>query len=141
MSKIDKTVKKESLYILIFSLILSVLMQGICLIVCALSSLDYSYTYVTGNLVGAAVAVLNFFLMGLTVQKAVNTDEKTAKTRLKFSQSLRSAGMFLVIALCVLFKDYFNIVTLLVPLFFPRIAITFRPLFDKDKGDDRVAEK
>ena len=83
--------------------------------------------------------MLNFFLMGLTVQKAVNTDEKTAKTRLKFSQSLRNAGMFLVIALCVLFKDYFNIVTLLVPLFFPRIAITFRPLFDK--GDDSVAEK
>lgn len=136
MQKIDKTVKNESLYIFLFTLILSVFMQGVCLIVCALSKLSYSYTYITGNLVSALTAVLNFFLMGLTVQKAVGTDEKTAKTRIKFSQTLRNAAMFLIIAVCVLFKEYFNLVTLIVPLFFPRIVITFRPLLKK--GDESL---
>lgn len=136
MQKIDKTVKNESLYIFLFTVILSVFMQGVCLIVCALSKLSYYYTYITGNLVSALTAVLNFFLMGLTVQKAVGTDEKTAKTRIKFSQTLRNAAMFLIIAVCVLFKEYFNLVTLIVPLFFPRIAIAFRPLLKK--GDESL---
>lgn len=136
MQKIDKTVKNESLYIFLFTVILSVFMQGVCLIVCALSKLSYSYTYITGNLVSALTAVLNFFLMGLTVQKAVEADEKTAKTRIKFSQTLRNAAMFLIIAVCVLFKEYFNLVTLIVPLFFPRIAIAFRPLLKK--GDESL---
>lgn len=136
MQKIDKTVKNESLYIFLFTVILSVFMQGVCLIVCALSKRSYSYTYITGNLVSALTAVLNFFLMGLTVQKAVEADEKTAKTKIKFSQTLRNAAMFLIIAVCVLFKEYFNLVTLIVPLFFPRIAITFRPLFKK--GDESL---
>lgn len=136
--KIDKTVKKESMYILTVTVILSVFMQGICLIVCALSDLKYSYTYITGNLVSALAASLNFFLMGVTVQKAVNSDEKAAKEKIRLSQSLRNAAMFLIIALCVLLKQYFNLVTLIIPLFFPRIAITLRPFFNK--GDENLGD-
>ena len=47
----------------------------------------WDYTVILGNLLGAAVNVLNFFLMALTVQKAVEKEEKEAKQTMKLSHS------------------------------------------------------
>ena len=69
--------------------------------------------------------------MGLTVQKAVDKEEKHAASIMKLSQVLRMLALFLAVLVGVLLPSVFNLVTLLVPLFFPRIAIALRPLFDK----------
>ena len=72
--KVDKTVKKETLYIAALSGVLSLLMQAVFLVIG-----QWHFSVFLGNLWGYAAAVGNFFLMGLTVQKAVLKDEEEAK--------------------------------------------------------------
>ncbi|MGN0789349.1 MAG: ATP synthase subunit I [Christensenellales bacterium] len=131
--KLDKTIYKETAYIAIWTLIFSVLMNAVFLVV-----KKWDLTVLWGNLLSLAVGVLNFFLLGVTVQKALAYDEKKAKNALKLSQSLRLLMTFVIAVVGVVLKC-FNPVAVLVPLLFPRIAIAMRPLFDKkiSKGGER----
>ena len=139
IGKIDATVKRETLYIAVWELLLSVLMEAVFLII-----RKWDLTVLLGNLLGGGIAVLNFFLLGLTVQKAVDKEEKEAKDAMKASQAMRTLMMFVTAALGALLP-VFNIFATLIPLLFPRIAIAFRPKFDRkdeeppesgDKGGD-----
>lgn len=131
MLKVDKTVKKETIYVALSSLIMSALMQAVFLIL-----KFWDYTVLLGNLWGVFVAVLNFFLMGLTVQSAVNKDKKQAQSIVKGSQAGRLFLTFLFVLVGVL-VDAFNIYAVLISLLFPRIWIFIRPLLDKNKNDQR----
>lgn len=127
--KIDKTVIKETKYIAAFVIILSVLMQAVFLIIG-----KWNYTVLLGNLWGAAVAVGNFFVMGLYVQKAVSQEEKDAKQTIKASQSIRFAALVLLTGVGVaIFYDNYAWISVVLPLVFPSIAIYLRPLIDKNK--------
>ena len=120
-NKVDSTVRKETLYIASAVIIMSMLMEAVFLVV-----QKWDLTVLWGNLLGGGTAVLNFFLMGLTVQKAVNKDPKDASTMMRFSQTYRFlliAGVAAVGALV----PVFNVIAVIVPLFFPRIAIALRP--------------
>ena len=85
-----------------------------------------------GNLLGAAAAIGNFFLMGLTVQKALSEEQKQAARRVRTSQSLRLIlqGAALVLAAVL---DCFNLWAAALPLLFPRVGVQLRPLFSKKK--------
>lgn len=126
MTKIDRTVLRETKYIAAFVLVLSLLMQSVFLIAGI-----WNYTVLLGNILGFAAATGNFLLMGITVQKAVEKEEKEAKSLMKLSQSLRLLMMF-VIALIGYLLPLFNTVTVIIPFLFPRIAIAIRPLFNKE---------
>ena len=132
MKKIDKTVKKETLYIAVSVLIMSTLMQAVFLIV-----RRWDYTVLLGNLLSAAAAILNFLLMGITVQHATDKEEKQAKSIMRASQGLRMLMLFGIAVLGVLL-DCFNTVSAIVPLFFPRIAIAFRQLSLKKQKTDKA---
>ncbi len=125
--KIDKIVIKETKYIASFVIIFSVLMQAVFLIIN-----KWDYTVLLGNLWGAAVAVGNFFVMGLYVQKAVSQEETDAKQTIKASQSMRFAAMVLLTGIGVAIP-FFSWITVVIPLVFPSIAIYLRPLIDKNK--------
>ncbi len=127
MQKVDKTVIKETKYIAYFVLVLSVLLEAVFLLIG-----KWDYRVLLGNLLGAFAAIANFFIMGLSVQKAVGEDEKRARSVMKTSQTLRFFGIF-VIAMIGVLAPCFNTVSSLVPLFFPRFAIAVRPLIDKKK--------
>lgn len=127
MVKIDKTVLKETRFIAIGVIIMSVLMQSVFLIL-----MRWNYKVLLGNILSGTVAVLNFFLMGITVQKAVQKDEKQAANTMRLSQTARNVMLFAVAAIGVL-APIFNTITVLLPLFFPRITIMLRPLFKKNK--------
>jgi len=129
LDKIDRTVLKETGFIAVWVTVLSVLMQAVFLLLGF-----WDYTVLLGNLLGGIAAVGNFFLMGLTVQKAVLQDEKQAATTMKGSQSLRMVLLFAVAALGAL-APCFHVLGVLIPLFFPRIAIAIRPILHQD---DRV---
>lgn len=133
--RIDPAVKKETLYILGTSIILSVVME---LIFWLAGHMDY--TVPLGNLLGVGISVLNFFLMGLTIQKSIGLDEKAASDKLKLSQMLR---MLMVIALAAVGVGLpcFHALAVVIPLFFPRIAIAFRPLLDKEMKDQPADEQ
>ena len=120
-NKVNSTVKKESLYIACSVVILSMLMEAVFLIIG-----KWTISVLWGNLLGGITAVLNFFLMGLTVQRAVGKDEREAATLMKFSQTYRFMLQLAVGLVGTLFS-VFNVIAVVIPLFFPRIAIMLRP--------------
>jgi len=75
--------------------------------------------------------------MGITVQSAVMKDEKEASMAMKASQSMRSI-MLLIVAVLGIVIPVFNAVAVIIPLFFPRIAIAFVPLRDRKKNIGEV---
>ena len=127
MKKIDPTVVRETYYIFTFTIILSVFMEAVFLIIG-----KWDLTVLFGNILGAAAAVGNFLLLGLTVQSAVLKEEKEARNLIKLSQTLR---FFLLIAVAVVgyLVPIFNPIAVVIPLLFPRVAIALRPLVMKNK--------
>lgn len=123
MKKVGDVVIRETKYIAAWVIILSVVMEAVFLIL-----RYWNYKVLLGNLLSGIFAVANFFFMGIAVEKAVAKEEKEAKGVMKASQALRTFMLFAVAALGV---SFFNPVASIIPLFFPRIAITFRPFFDK----------
>lgn len=126
--KIDKTVIKETKYISTFVIILSVLMQAVFLIID-----KWNYTVLLGNLWGACIAVGNFFVMGLFIQKAVTQEADEAKKTVKGSMSLRFMAMLVLVVIGVAIPKVFHFVAVLLPLLFPQIAIFIRSIVDKNK--------
>ena len=125
--KIDKTVIKETKYVASFVIILSVLMQAVFLIIA-----KWNYTVLLGNLWGSAVAIGNFFVMGLFVQKAVMQNEQDARQTVKASQGLRFAAIFMLSVIgIIIFKQTPTRVAVLIPLIFPRFAVMLRPFIKK----------
>lgn len=120
MKKLDATVKKETLFISAITFILCILMQSVFLIS---GAWDLKVLY--GTLLGFAASVLNFLLMGYTVQTAVLKEEKDAKSLMKLSQTLRFIMLIVIVSLAYLIP-IFNIIAVAVPLLFPRIAIIIR---------------
>lgn len=128
MKKIDKTVIQETKYILLWVIVLSVLVQSVFLLIGR-----WNYTVLLGNVLSGGAVVLNFLLMGIFIQKALNKNEEDAKKTLKISQLYRF--LFLIVVLVVgVGLPCFHTWAVIVPMFFPRIAIAFRPLFDKKNG-------
>lgn len=128
MDKIDATVIKETKYIAIWVLVLSALMQAVFLVIG-----KWDYTVLLGNLLSGAAVILNYFLIGITVQKALEKDEKDAKNTMKVSQLYRFLFLAIVITIGAVLPC-FNIWAVIVPMFFIRIAIAFRSLFDKKRS-------
>lgn len=125
MAKIDETVMRETRYIAGITIILSVIMEAVFLIIG-----KWDYTVLLGNIFGGAVAIVNFLLMGITIQKAILKDEKEAATLMKLSQTLRNM-MLLITCVIAIAIPFMNGVAAVIPLFFPRIAISLIPLRDR----------
>lgn len=133
MKKIDKTVKRETLFVLAGSVILSALMESVFLIIG-----KWNLPVLFGNLLGVGFSVLNFLLMGITVQGSIGKDEKAIRTRVRFSIVFREL-MLLGIAVGAYFlPSVFNIIAYLISLFFPRITIMARPRFKLSGDEDDV---
>ena len=126
MKKIDPTVLKETKYIALWVVILSAVMQAVFLVIG-----KWDITVLSGNVLGALAAVGNFLLMGITVQNALDKDKDDAKTLIKLSQTLRMFMLF-GIALVGYLVPGFNIIAVVLPYVFPRIAITIRGFLIKE---------
>lgn len=132
MTKADATVVKETKYITFVVFILSVLMQAVFLIL-----QKWDYTVILGNLLSAGVSVANFYFMGIGVQKALAMEKADAKKTIKASQNLRNLAVFGFLVIGVILP-VFNTVAVIVPMFFPRIAVMLRPLI---RGKKDVIDK
>ena len=127
MKKVDEIVKKETKYILAITVIFSILMQSVFLVIG-----KWDYTVLLGNMLGIIAAVGNFFVMGINIQSALGKEEKEAKNLIKLSQTLRMLALF-VIAMIGYLVPVFNIVAVIIPYLFPRIAVSLRSLFIKER--------
>ncbi|MBO7449600.1 MAG: hypothetical protein J6U54_04455 [Clostridiales bacterium] len=120
MNTIDPTVIKETRFVTAFVLILSMLMEAIFLIIG-----KWDLTVLYGNLLSAGIMILNFFLLGLSVSKAMKREEKDMAGYMKLSKTYRLLLVAVVIGLGLYFKC-FNDIAVLVPVSFPFIAIVIR---------------
>ena len=129
MKKIDPVIKKETGFVALVSLILSIFMQSVFLIVSYWLEGAWDYSVILGNLLGYIFCVLNFFLMCMTIQKALGKEQKDAANYIKLSQMLRMLMLFVVALVAYLIDNKFgcfNIIALVIPYFFPRIAVIIR---------------
>ena len=91
----------------------------------------FDYTVSLGGIGGGVIAVLNFFLMGLAVQKAASaTDEGTARMKLKASYSQRFMMMILWVIVAIV-APCFQFVAGIAPLLFPGTGLKFVGIFHK----------
>ena len=87
------------------------------------------YTVFLGGAVGGCAAVLNFFFMGLAVQKAASaSDEGTARMKLKASYSQRFLMQILWVILAIV-APCFHFVAGIAPLLFPGTGIKIMGIF------------
>lgn len=81
--------------------------------------IPFDYRVVLGGLGGCAIAVLNFFLMAVTVQKVTNlTDEDMAKRQMAASlryRMLMQAGWIILAIVLPCFQWAAGIIPLLIP--------------------------
>ena len=132
--RVEKAVRDTTLYVIAVTLILSALMQAVFLV-----AGFWDYKVLLGNLWGGGFAVLNFFLMGLSVQKAVEKSPEDAAKYIKASGSARMLALFVLAAIGAALP-FLNTVALLIPLFFPRIAAFVMGL-RKQNGQADPSEK
>ena len=125
MKKIDPVVVKETKYVAYVTLVLSIMMQAVFLLIG-----KWNFSVLLGNLLSVFFSVLNFLLMGITVQKALGREEKEAKTLVRTSQLYRNILLFAVAAVGVVLP-IFNTVSVIVSLFFPRVAVSLHPILNK----------
>ena len=93
----------------------------------------FDYTIFLGGIAGGAVAVLNFFFMGLAVQKAASaSDEDTARMRIKASYSQRTLLQMLWVIIAIV-APCFHFVAGIVPLLFPGTGIKIAGIFHTKK--------
>ena len=91
----------------------------------------FDYTVFLGGIGGGVIAVLNFFLMGLAVQKAASaTDEGTARMKLKASYSQRFMMMILWVIVAIV-APCFQFVAGIAPLLFPGTGLKLVGIFHK----------
>lgn len=125
MSKLQPAVKKETLHVALGALICTVLMCVIYFVLSLIFPTDvkFSYTVILGGVAGSALAVLNFFLMAVTVQKVAGAEnEDDARKLMKLSYTRRLGLQLLWIIVAVL-APCFDIVAGIVPLLFPGLTI------------------
>ena len=131
--KIDATVKKETKYIVFGMLIMSALMHAVFLV---LGKWHVGVIY--SNLLVGGAMVLNFFVMGMTVQKAISCgDPVKAKAMATTSQIVRLIAIAAIVAVGALLSNApgrsgpFEFWALIPPLFFNRITVMVRNVIVK----------
>ena len=125
--KIEKAVKKETLYVLVMEIIFSIIMELVFLFIGR-----WNFTVLWGNILGGSIAVLNFFLMALTIQKNVGREPGKVKTSATLSLLGRYA-MILAAGILGGVLNCFNVFAVLIPIVFPRVSMALRPLAAKLK--------
>ncbi len=134
--KIQKAIWKETKHIALGVIGLSLVMEALFFIIGKWDS-----TVLFGNLWGGGYAILNFFILGLTVQKVANdADEKRGKNLMQFSYSSR---MFLTVVVVFLgiTLPVFNWIVVLLCQFFPRITIAIMGFTGKHSKEEKQEQE
>lgn len=127
--KIQKTILRETLHVALAMLIGSALE---CAVFAVLGKFDASVALGAGY--GAFFTILNFFLMGLSVQKTMQTKEGE-KLHTKRSYTLRMLLLTAAVAAGVLIPQIHSI-AVLIPFLLLKPAIYVIKLLEGAKGGD-----
>ncbi len=104
------------------------ILNGILLLACGaylIISESNDWRVFTGVLAGNIASTLNFLVLGLSADKSLSRKaEKKAQFTANMWYGLRFIGLFAFCVILLLFKAV-NLITLVIPLFFPRIHYIF----------------
>lgn len=135
--KLSDALKKELKNIILYVIIGLVILFAAMFLLMALfpemkSSPEFAYWKILlGGFGGGGVAVFNFFLMGLTVQKvASDTNQDRARNRMKLSYTYRYLMQIAWIVIAIL-VPCFNYISGIVPLLFPSLGIKLASIIFK----------
>ena len=131
LENIQPAVKKETKRVIVITLLglflMWILFAALHFIMPDKVPLDY--TLFLGGIAGGCVAVLNFFLMGLAVQKAAAAeDEGTARMKIKASYSQRFMMQVFWVIIAII-APCFHFVAGIAPLLFPGTGIKIVGIF------------
>ena len=135
MPKVSEAVRRETAWVAAWTVGLTLVMHLVFVIIG-----KWNLGVLLGSLLGCGTAVGCFFWLGLTVQKAVGKPEKKAKSIVQFSQMARLLvqGGALAAGFAV---AWLNGWAVMIPLFFPQIAVRLRPLWKKGMQAETANEK
>lgn len=94
----------------------------------------FDIALIVGAIYGIALCVLNFLLLGKTAQKAVRMDAKSARNYMNTMYCLRYLGLFAALTAAA-FIPFMSLICAVVPLFFPKVAITARAIIQRNKEE------
>ena len=131
LENIQPAVKKETKRVIVITLLglflMWILFAALHFIMPDKVPLDY--TVFLGGIAGGCVAVLNFFLMGLAVQKAAAAEnEGTARMKIKASYSQRFMMQVFWVIIAII-APCFHFVAGIAPLLFPGTGIKIVGIF------------
>lgn len=133
--KIEKEIWRQTVRIAIGAIVLATVTQGIILALAAVGRYDYDYTVPLGSLLGVVTVVLNFFLMGYTIQKTVSVEDPAfAKRRIQVSYTYRSFAMLIIMGMAFV-VPVFDGIAAVVCVFYPRLIILFMQVTGKLSRD------
>ncbi|MBQ2626263.1 MAG: hypothetical protein IJG17_00650 [Eubacterium sp.] len=133
MQKVAPAVRKETKRVIIITVI------GVVIMFAVFAGLHYAmpdkvpfdYRVILGGLGGGCIAVLNFFMMGLTVQKVTSMeDEGLARQQMKSSYTYRMLLQILWMVAAIA-APCFQFVAGLVPLLFPSLGLKLLSVMGK----------
>jgi len=151
--KLQAASKKEIKRIAIGTGAFDLILLAVLFVLSLEGLLTFNYTVFLGILVGSLVAILNFTIMCLTIQKATGIDDqKQMKAFIQGSYNGRlmlQAG-WVVVAILV---PHFQVIASAAPLLFPNLTIFYlqakgklvepserkaAPISDEDEPEDRL---
>ena len=123
--KLQPASKKEIKRIAIGTGVCDLIMLAVLFVLSLEGLLTFNYTVFLGTLIGSCVAILNFTIMCLTIQKATGIeDQKQMKAFIQGSYNGRlmlQAG-WVVVAIMV---PHFQVIASAAPLLFPNLTIFY----------------
>ena len=116
--KPQQSIVKETKRIAVGTIIMLVVMLAIYAVLG-----KFTVGVLLGGLLGSAYAIFNFFMLGMTLQKAASmTDQQMAHMKVRSSYSTRMIGM-LILAVVAFALPFVEGIPCLIALLFPRATI------------------
>lgn len=139
--KLQPASQKELLHIAVGTLLCAAVMVGVFALLSAAGVYPFSLSIVWAALAGSAVAIFNFALLCLTVQKVAEMGDnaKNARAAMQTSYNTRMMlqGLWCVLAFIL---PCFQAVAGILPLLFPRIAIYLMQLTGRYRPGQAAAQ-
>ncbi len=89
----------------------------------------FDYSLLIGGVLGNFVGVGNFWLMGISAENSLRRNSKSAQRYMNTLYCVRYLGLFLTMTAAGILP-FIDLISAAVPLFFPRIAITVKSLWE-----------
>ncbi len=128
MVSVQPAVKKETRNVTLITAVGVVIMLAVFLILHRFfpDGVPFNYTVVLAGICAGLVAVLNFFLMGLAVQKVAAASDEDEARKLMQRSYYRRFGLQILWMIAAIAAPCFNVVAGLIPLIFPGLGIRMR---------------